>query len=391
MNRFFCNPYVFYAFSWIVVFGTYLLGWSDKYPKLSVDLVFFLLFTCLMALLIATHLHKSKSVVFVKLSNPLSYLKWIYKMIKLVYSLMAIDFIYCGSIPIVDYLLGRISNSGQYLDFGMPVVHVLVLNGLFFLFYFTLYCHFSSNFDRAFLKPLIIIFLGPLLFMSRGSLLYMIFALFYLFLMTSLNAIKTLVFLAPCSIIILYFFGLFGNFRTNDPEGFWIKHWGGASKTFEECNIPSEFLWGYLYISSPLGDLQNAVKYKTTFNNNYCGPTSLFANQILPKFVGKRLEVPAPNDKAKYFVDPTMVVGTTYFEPYLIWGWKGVFVVFLVLFSVPLWMLKHIPKGSIVRVPLYIVLTNLLFFSIFDNMLIYMGLFPQLLIIYFLRNFKINV
>lgn len=54
-------------------------------------------------------------------------------------------------------------------------------------------------------------------------------------------------------------------------------------------------------------------------------------------------------------------------------------------------MIRIIPKDSVVRVPMYIVLTILTFFSLFDNMLVYMGLFPQLVFIYLLRKWKFEV
>ena len=35
-------------------------------------------------------------------------------------------------------------------------------------------------------------------------------------------------------------------------------------------------------------------------------------------FISKRLNVSEPQDKSNYYVDPTMVVGSTYFDSYLI-------------------------------------------------------------------------
>lgn len=66
-------------------------------------------------------------------------------------------------------------------------------------------------------------------------------------------------------------------------------------------------------------------------------------------------------------------------------------IVFLFILIYVFVMIKIIPKDSVVRVPMYIVLTILTFFSLFDNMLVYMGLFPQLVFIFLLRKWKFEV
>ena len=85
-------------------------------------------------------------------------------------------------------------------------------------------------------------------------------------------------------------------------------------------------------------------------------------------------------------MDPTMVVGSTYFDSYLIWKWYGMIIVFGFILFYVFAMQKVVPKNSAFRVPMYVVLTILTFFSLFDNMLVYMGLVPQLMFIYLLRK-----
>lgn len=203
--------------------------------------------------------------------------------------------------------------------------------------------------------------LGPLLFMSRGSVLYMIFGLFLLYLMSGRNAMKVLIRLVPSSLIVLYLFGLMGNLRMNDPEGKLILRWGGASQKFEESSVPKEFFWSYVYITSPLGNLQNAINQKKNFRDDSFGFIPLIINEVCPMFISKRINIPEPKDRANYYVDPTMVVGSTFFDPYLTWGWGGMIIVFLFILIDIFVMIRIIPKDSVVRVPMYIVLTILTF------------------------------
>lgn len=387
-NRLVCNPLFLYAVSWSIVISLYLLEWSYKYPPLSLELFLFLFSTCVISFVLAIVTHKNKRFEYKAIINPDRYYKWIIKQTKRVYFLLIIEFIYFKTIPFLSYLSGNAETS-LYQEFAMPFVHVIVVNGLLLLFYFSSYCFFSSGENRYhFLKPMFVNLIGPLLFMSRGSLLHMIFGLFLLYLMSGRKALKILALIIPLSFVVLFLFGVAGNLRINNPEGKLILQWGGASEKFEESFVPKEYFWSYLYITSPLGNLQNAVKKKKKFNSDYNGPIPLVVNEICPMFISKRIGMPEPTNRDIYFVDPTLVVGSTFFDPYLILGWSGMTLIFCTILFYVLVMSQIIPKDCAFRVPMYVILTILTFFSLFDNMLVYMGLFPQLVFIYLLRNKK---
>ncbi len=387
-NRIICNPLFLYAVSWFIVVFLYLLGWSDKYPIISFELLIFLLITSLLSLIFSIKTHKNKDFEYKALVHPLNYYKWVMKQTRRVYFLLCIEFIYFQTIPLIAYLSGN-ADARLYMDFAMPVVHVFVFNGSLFLFNFSSYCYFSQGGGtNSFIKPMLMNLLVPLSFMSRGALLFMIFCLFLLYLMSGKNAMKVLIGLIPSSLVVLYLFGLIGNLRMNDPEGKLILQWGGASQKFEDSFVPKEFFWSYSYITSPLGNLQNAINQKKNFRDDSSGFIPLIINEVCPMFISKHINIPEPKDRANYYVDPTLVVGSTFFDPYLTWGWGGMIIVFLFILIYVFVMIKIIPKNSVVRVPMYIVLTILTFFSLFDNMLIFMGLFPQLVFVYLLRKWK---
>ncbi|MCD7924712.1 MAG: oligosaccharide repeat unit polymerase [Bacteroides sp.] len=385
-NRIICNPLFLYVVSWFVVIFLYLLNWSDKYPPISLKLLSFLSGTCLLSLVLAIITHKKKRFEYKALVNPQIYYKWIMKQTKRVYLLLFVEFVYFQTIPLLSYLKGNTDNR-LYMDFAMPIIHIFVLNGVLLLFYFSSYCYFSQGRRKnSFLKPMLINFAGPLLFMSRGSALYMMFGLFLLYLMSGKKIVNVMIFLMPMSLMVLFLFGQMGNLRINDPEGELILQWGGASQKFEESFVPKEFFWSYVYITSPLGNLQNAIDQKKNFNGESFGVIPLVVNEVFPMFISKRLDIPEPKGKSNYYVDPTMVVGSTYFDAYLTWKWYGMIVVFCFILFYVFVMQRIIPRDSVFRVPMYVVLAILTFFSLFDNMLVYMGLFPQLVFIYLLRK-----
>lgn len=113
----------------------YLLNWSDKYPLISSNLLFFLLATSLLSLIFSVKTHKNRDFEYKALVNPLNYYKWVMKQTRRVYFLLCIEFIYFQTIPLIAYLRGN-ADHRLYMDFAMPIVHILVLNGVLFCFTF---------------------------------------------------------------------------------------------------------------------------------------------------------------------------------------------------------------------------------------------------------------
>lgn len=72
--------------------------------------------------------------------------------------------------------------------------------------------------------------------------------------------------------------------------------------------------------------------------------------------------------------------------PYTIWGWSGMILVFGAVMSVIAIFSLLVSRKSVLFVPLVVILSILSFFSLFDNMLIFVGLYPQLLLIFLMRN-----
>ena len=78
-NRIVCNPFFLYSVSWFIVVFLYLLNWSDKYPLISSNLLFFLLATSLLSLIFSVKTHKNRDFEYKALVNPLNYYKWVMK------------------------------------------------------------------------------------------------------------------------------------------------------------------------------------------------------------------------------------------------------------------------------------------------------------------------
>lgn len=277
---------------------------------------------------------------------------------------------------------------GTYKEVGVPFLHVVVINFIAFLFYFSSYCFFSAGNNRyKFLKPMLFSILMPIIYMNRGEVMFLLFGFFLIYLMQAKKIGNKILLLVPVILLILYVFGMAGNFRSNDPSGEYILKIGGASDGFVNSVIPHEFFWGYVYIASPLGTLQNAMNLKKDNSDRVSNGDMVLVHEIMPKFLSKRLDYPKV-DSDPYKVVNELTVGTTFFDCYVTWGKRGMWMVFIAMMLYCVIMLSIVPYKSIVRIPLLCTLSTMTFFSLFSNMITYMAIFPQIVIVFLLRNKK---
>lgn len=379
------NPFLYYSVTFLIAIVLSELHWTALYPEASLITVNFFLISSFLCIVLAYVFRKR--CIYLDVISPLRFYSKIKKYIYLTFMLLAIECLYHRTIPILGYFTGSV-DAGLYKEFGIPFLHVIVVNSIMFLFYISSYCYFSIGGGKnKYLKITILLLFSPLLFMNRAMVMYMIFALFLLYMMSRKSFIKSLVTIILSGLLIMYLFGLTGNMRNGDYTGDYIMSVGGATDEFKESFIPKEFFWTYVYLSTPLGNLQNAINEKKKFKEDETGPGHVFVSDILPQFISKRLGVKS-DDVSRYLVVEHLTVGTTYIDAYVHWGWAGMWMVFAALVIYTSFMLLKIPIGSLVHVPLLCVLSTMFFFSSFANMIVYMGLFPQLVFIYLLRHVK---
>lgn len=253
-------------------------------------------------------------------------------------------------------------------------------------FYFSIHCYISlGTIVNKFLYPIGLSLAGPLLCMNRGLIMIMLFAASFMFLLRYRIKVKFIITAIIFLLLTLYLFGVSGNFRINDSSGESFLHTGGATDEFRNSIIPKEYFWSYIYMVTPIGNLQNAININKTLKEDENGYESLIAHEILPSFIGKRLNVKSRNGR-DYLVVPALNVGTMYFGACISKGIEGMAIVFLVMIFYCIFMLKTVSNKCIFYIPMLCILSSMIFFSIFSNMVVFMGLLPQLAIIFFLRH-----
>ena len=193
-----------------------------------------------------------------------------------------------------------------------------------------------------------------------------------------------------CGILLLmYLFGVAGNVRTINGISQQEQHFddsynsnvilglGQANDSFKSSIVPDEFFWTYLYITSPLSNLQYNIN-KNSPSFSFMGLVYIFVDEILFDTVSKRVnDVLGRKRQDPDLIVDQLTVPTTLTNSYNYAGWGG-----MVFFMIIFWLFPCVYSFLIIKNPLGIIgistLCTVYFFSIFDNMFILTGLTFQI-------------
>jgi oligosaccharide repeat unit polymerase len=371
------NPYAAFAILWAVCLILYSLGWAEIFPPITKDLFVFLLI--LIAFFALTGFFFGK----IKVYNPLAALNLNYKILLIVNILFySLNFLYSG-IP----LLQGTRND----DFGIPTVIVLAttLNCFTSLYCFMLFLVHKKK--RFILYSLCCLSFFILIF-SRGNIMFSLTGMFFLWLNVKRPVLtfKKAMAILGSILLLLYLFGVAGNFRSigdlNAQNPKFDKTYnsnvilaiGGASDSFKNSIVPDEFFWSYLYITSPLSNLQyNINKNKPTFNAT--GVKYILIDELLFDSISKRIDDLMGRTRLQAdLIIEQLTVCTALVGSYDYAGWGG-----MILFMSVLWIFPFLYLIVVKNNPLGIIgistLCTVFFFSIFDNTFSLTGLTFQLL------------
>lgn len=351
-------PFILYSLVWIATIILYnLIPISQLYPNLQGELLIFLIFTIIFNIFISFILKKNEIKNFSILDKKYGIIYII------IYSYFILEFFYVGKIPLIEALL---KTGYSYLSFkGIKTFHVIFYT---FNFYITL-CVFYQHLIEKKMKYIIYVFLGCFIYIllySRGAILLQVacYSIVYL-LKNMMEKNYKILKLGVIGIIILYLFGVSGNIRH-------YYKWNDTSMIKEIAQIKTKesildpFIWSYVYITSPLGNLQyNFNNIKPTNDKKY-----FIYENLLPDTISKRLDYNKINSK---LMIENLTVSTMYIDSYLSYGKLGMWITFLVYMLCEIGYLLFLNRTKYYIVGLSLV-SILNIFSIFDNMFVFSGL-----------------
>jgi oligosaccharide repeat unit polymerase len=374
------NPYTFYIVGFGFSLAVYQLGWSEVYPPLSFSLFGFLTASMAAHFIVSKRWAKIKDVKNDK-GNLMMQTKlnpWLVTVF--IYFLWITDFIYEGGIPLVKML----SNAPyDYKKFGFPSLHVFTVTFTSFYCIYLLYLFFIGK-KKAHLLLYLINMASAILIYSRSMLLFNLANSFFLYLLC-LEEIpyKKLLLMVPLTIILFYFFGVVGTARvsfeskTSYDQNSFLDN-GRATTRFRNSAIPKEFFWPYIYISSPVANLQVNIDTYPVKPITLRRVLEYINNEWLFESLSKRINklFGLEREKENTIKEP-FNVSTVYCRSYSYLGWAGIIAMGLFVLAIPVVYRKLMVNNPYQLISLAILCTTYLFMT-YDNTIRFMGLGFQL-------------
>lgn len=300
------NPFIVY----ILAFGGTLLAygfdWSTLYPRLSGDVVSFFIWTFLAALPLA-------AVVWPRLAcvrrRKSALPGWMTK--AMVVGMIA-DIAYAGGIPLFMVAAG---SDFDYSQFGIPTFHVILVT--FSSAYAAVrFSDFLISRRTRYLVDALIPLAFSVLTFTRGTAMMSLIAFGFIWLSHhGMPRLRSMIVGVVLGIGALYAFGVLGDIRSPGA----IEEVGQPSSAFKKSIVPTPYLWTYIYVTSPLANLQNTVDAGERPNGS---AVQFAAAELVPDFIGKRIleamDVPR-EDVAR--VAPTLNAASIYARAFSYMGW----------------------------------------------------------------------
>jgi hypothetical protein len=166
--------------------------------------------------------------------------------------------------------------------------------------------------------------------------------------------------------VFSYCFGLYGNTRSNLSKSFVLNDLG-ASDAFKNSKISYNHYMTYLYISSPLANLEQNID-KREGKLSYKNFEDFFFYCLVPESIILRLEKPLKlSAPSCYLISPDLIVGSFYMVSFYTLGWYGMILMFLFLFVFILLCLFVTRKWNTFSIETFSLLSATVCLLIFSN------------------------
>lgn len=316
----FANPNFIYIIVFIVPFIVYTLEWSTIYPKITSELFSFYFITFSIAFVTGIIISRLPGFVY----RPIPVYKYNGLVVAATLFSYVVDLVYMGFVPLFSFSSGQLNYTRE--DIGIPGFHLLLVtfNAFFALYIFHQYL---SHRKVSMLFQYLALYIPFVFLLQRSSIMYIVIGSGFLFLLSQKRMSMGKIFrLTAIGIIALYLFGVLGNLRSSGGDPLFIPRASGATKEFIESSVPKEFYWGYLYISSPVANLQNNINIEKNVIPDF---KSFAVFEMTPNFVSKNLSKALPVTLRHFNqVNAFLNVGSVYVKPFSYLSWKGMYIIF---------------------------------------------------------------
>lgn len=275
------NVFYWYSLIWSTVIVLYELKLSSYNREISNELMFFLLLSIVVSLILGFCFRKQmvypKNIILKKYDIKGTILICIFGVV---------TFLYAGHIPLISI----ISGSRSYGDFDvLPIIQPILINYIIYRVCKLTFYYLETE-DKHRLFEIIIILSVVMLMFFKGTMIFCLFGMINLFIskkrINSKISLSYALKIVSLLLVIFYINGGLANLRTGydwDDNSF-ILRLGAINNELVPIFLPKQLLWGYVYITSPLANLNLCVQNYT----NTLDITNIVIS-TLPLFLAKRI------------------------------------------------------------------------------------------------------
>lgn len=340
------NPFYLYSISWFITLVAYKCNIIKIFPKLNLELEFFIYFSIFISVILGKKLRikeillketKEETIVFIVIL-----IGWI------------LTFLYEKKIPLIEILT---KSEYKYSDFvGIPII-----SG--FIYTLTTYHSIKSFIQYMTFKKMKYLFyifcemLFYILIYRRGPILILFIANFLVYI--HIKKIKWLLVKGSIiGLVIMYMFGILGNIR-HGFQMFDTRLLKDIIQVKTKYEFLDPFLWSYTYITSPLSNLQ----YTIESGNIQINIIEYLKNNFLPDFIQKRLII---KTEIKLLLE-ALTVQTGYNLSLINLGIIGMYTTFISYTAFQYFYIKLLKNTDYILITLILLSIANIFFT-FTNM-----------------------
>jgi len=329
------------------------------YPKLSLGLISILALSFIPFILLGKIYARE---ILSDSSFSLYSLRQLDYMFMVIILLGALDILISGFIPIID-------KTHNYKEFGAPVIDVL---------FNTLSIFFSVVFVQTYLRTkgirfpvYVIVILGlQIILLRRASIVWIVTSSCMLYFL-EIKKVKVIYLVSGILILIFlsFSFGKLGSKRgaaqnSNPLEEFEASSW------FKRSGIGEYNYMTYLYVSSPLANLQKNISSGDRFLNRGDFEDYFFYCLLPPSFTMRLENLLDLKQPVPALIHPHLIVGTCFMLSYLTLGYLGFIGMFMFILGYTAICMHVIKKSNTFYYASLSLLSTAILMEVFDNMLI---------------------
>jgi len=271
-----------------------------------------------------------------------------------------IEIAFSGGLPILWLIAG--DTSRDYRDFGLPSVH-----GFLTAMYLTLVVAHALFYrvykDRRDLLTVLLLLWWPLLQVNRGAFVWALLEMAAVQMITSRFVASQMLKVGAAALAALLLFGFVGDLRAGfHKEG--LRDVVSPDAKFLVDDLPSGFLWVYIYVTSPVNNVIAAIDGLQPTHRVYFS-----AMNLLPSVVRDKVFTDPSNRYALGLVNEAFNTATWYANFLADFGLRGTIALVAVLQLMIAWFYAYARRGWVWAILAYAALFQALALSIFADTL----------------------